>query len=111
MNLLNGNGRGVLEHIPDFRTLNYARLPRHVQEALIVIATMIPNFDMNNLKQWVDPINFNRFVAYRKILINHKQDKSSARQELSAQFGDTYWYYLMFVRSAPRQSEGQNEYQ
>ena len=109
--LLTANGQGIMDHIPDFRALNYKKLPRHVQEALIVIATMIPKFDMNKLKQWVDPIIFNRFMEYRKILVKHKGDKGSAKQELKEQFDDTYWYYLMFVISGPRQSEGQNEYQ
>jgi len=109
--LLNANGIGILKHVPDFKALNYAKLPRHVQEACIVIATMIPKFDMNKLHQWVDPIIFNRFIEYRKIFVSHKENKNMARGELLARFGDTYWYYLMYVKSAPRQSEGPNEFQ
>jgi hypothetical protein len=109
--LLNANINGIWDHLPDFRALNYAKIPCHVQEALIVSAAMTPNFDLNKLKEWIDPITVEHFVAYRKILIKHKEDKSGARQELQAWFGDTYWYYLMFVKSAPRQPEKQNEYQ
>ena len=109
--LLNANINGIWDHLPDFRALNYTKIPCHVQEALIVSAAMTPNFDLNKLKEWIDPITVEHFVAYRKILIKHKEDKSGARQELQAWFGDTYWYYLMFVKSAPRQPEKQNEYQ
>jgi hypothetical protein len=109
--LLNANINGLWDHLPDFKDLNYIKIPRHVQESLIVIATMTPNFDLNKLKEWIDPITFEHFVAYRKILIKYKGDKIGARQELQAWFGDTYWYYLMFVKSAPRQPENQNEYQ
>jgi hypothetical protein len=109
--LLNANGNGVWVHIPDFKALNYTKIPRHVQEVMIVIATMIPNFDLNKLRPWIDPVNYNRFVEYQKIVIKYKEDRSGARQELQPRFGDTYWYYLMFVKSAPRQSDGQNEYQ
>ncbi|MGD0037087.1 MAG: DUF6057 family protein [Bacteroidota bacterium] len=109
--LLNANINGIWNHLPDFRALNYEKIPRHVQEALIVSAAMTPNFDLNKLKEWIDPITFEHFVAFRKILIKHKENRSSARQELQAWFGDTYWYYMMFVKSTPWLPEVQNEYQ
>jgi hypothetical protein len=109
--LLNANIRGVWDQVSDFRTLNYPKIPRHVQEAMIVAATMIPNFDVNQLKGWVDPKTIERFMAYRKILASHKENRIDAHRELQAWFGDTYWYYLMFVKSAPRQPEDQIEYQ
>ncbi len=111
--LLNGNLKGIWDHIPDFVALNYSRIPRSVQEALIVITSMIPNFDLNKLKGWVKPATYNNFLEFRKIIFKHKDEKSSAgaKQELQARFGDTYWYYLTFVKPAPRQSESKNEYQ
>jgi hypothetical protein len=108
--LLNANVKGVWDHLPDFSALNYVNIPRHVQEAMIVIATMVPNFDLNKLRGWVSPVTFNRFLEYQKINMKYKEDRNTARQILQARFGDTYWYFLMFVKSAPRQSEIQNEY-
>jgi len=109
--LLNANINGVWNHLPDFKALNYVKIPRHVQEALIVIAAMTPKFDPNILKGWVDPITFEHFAAYRKILAKYNGDRNGARQELQVWFGDTYWYYMMFIKSAPRLPEKQNEYQ
>ncbi len=109
--LLNANLIGVWNHIEDFKALNYTKIPHHVQEALLVMASMTPTFDVNKLKEWIDPITFEHFVAYRKILVKHNGDRGGANQELQAWFGDTYWYYLMFVKTPPRQPEKQNEYQ
>jgi hypothetical protein len=109
--LLNANINGIWDHLQDFNALSYTKIPRHVQEALMISAAMTPNFDLNKLKGWIDPITLEHFVAYRKILIKHKEDRGSARQELKSWFGDTFWYYLMFVKSAPSQPEKQNEYQ
>lgn len=109
--LLSANIKGIWDHLPDFKALNYDRIPRHVQEALIIIPTMTPKFDLNILKGWIDPITFNHFAAYRQILAKYKGDKNSARYELQSQFGDTYWYYLMFVKPGSIQPESQHEYQ
>jgi hypothetical protein len=109
--LLNANIKGIWDHLPDFKALNYTKIPRHVQEALILIATMTPNFDLNILKGWIDPITFDHFAAYRQILAKYKGDKNGARYELQSQFGDTYWYYLMFVKPGSIQPESQHEYQ
>jgi len=109
--LLSANIKGIWDHLPDFKALNYAKIPRHVQEALIIIPTMTPNFDPNILKGWIDPITFNHFAAYRQILAKYKGDKNGARYELQNQFSGTYWYYLMFVKPGSIQPENQYEYQ
>jgi hypothetical protein len=109
--LLSGNLKEILDHLSDFNAFAYFQLPRHVQEALALIAVLTPNFDQDQLKKWIHPLNYERLAEYRQILIKHKGDKNGARQELQMQFGDTYWYYLMFVKPASQQSESQYEYQ
>lgn len=109
--LLNSNVKGVSDRVLDFVDLSYPKIPRYVQEAMLVIVTMIPKADLNQLKRWIEPSTFNNFVEYRKIIAKYKGNKNNARSELLAQFGDTYWYYLMYGKMAPLQSEGQNEYQ
>jgi hypothetical protein len=87
------------------------KIPRHVQEALMVNAALTPKFDLSQLKKIVHPLNFNRFVEYEQIFHKYGGNKNSAQQYLKIRFGDTYWYYLMFVKPSSRQSENQNEYQ
>lgn len=109
--LLNGNLKEIAKHLSDFNALAYFQLPRHVQEALILLAALTQKFDQNQLKKIVHPLNYQHFIEYQQILLKHKGNKNEARQDLQTKFGDTYWYYLMFVRPASQQSESHNEYQ
>jgi hypothetical protein len=109
--LLNANVKKILDCVPAFRVMNYTKIPRHVQEALIVAATAIPNFDLNKLKGLIEPMNYRRFMEYRKVIPRHKNDLISARQDLLTRFGDSYWYFLMYSKLTPGQSENQHEYQ
>ena len=78
---------------------------------MIFVASMNPNFDLNKLKSLVLQSNFNRFLEYRQILLNHGRDRNSIMQDLKGRFSDTYWYYFMFVKSNSGPSENQNEFQ
>jgi hypothetical protein len=109
--LLNGNVKEIWNHISDIGAVTSFQIPRHVQEALMVNAALTPKFDLSQLKKLVQPINFNRFVEYEQIFRKYGGNKNSAQQYLKIRFGDTYWYYLMFVKPSSRQSESQNEYQ
>jgi hypothetical protein len=109
--LLTGNLNELLDHLSDFNSLGYSQLPRHVQEAVIFIASMDPNFGSDQLQKWVQLSNFKRFLEYRQILMSHKGERNSAMQDLKYRYADTYWYYFMFVKPATRPSENQNEFQ
>ncbi|MCX6122630.1 MAG: DUF6057 family protein [Ignavibacteriales bacterium] len=109
--LLNGNVKEIWNLIPYIAAMTSFKIPRHVQEALMVNAALTPKFDLSQLKKIVHPLNFNRFVEYEQIFRKYGGNKNSAQQYLKIQFGDTYWYYLMFVKPSSRQSENQNEYQ
>ena len=109
--LLNGNVKEIWNYISEIGAITSFKIPRHVQEALIVNAVLTPNFDPNLLKKIIHPLNFNRFVEYQQIFHKYGGNKYNAQQDLKTRFGDTYWYYLMFVKPASRQSESQNEYQ
>ena len=77
----------------------------------MINAALTPQFDLNQLKKMVQPFTYNRFVEYEKIFRTYRGNKYNAQQALKIQFGDTYWYYLMFVKPAPRQLEGKNAFQ
>lgn len=108
--LLNGNVKEIWERISDIAGMTSSKIPRHVQEALLVNAAMTPNFDLRQLNKLVHPVNYNRFLEYQQILRNHGGNKYNAQQNLQSRFGDTYWYYLMFTKPSPKQLERQNEY-
>jgi hypothetical protein len=109
--LLNANVKRVSDCVPFFRIVNYAKIPRHVQEALMVYASTIPKFDLNKLKGFVEPMIFNRFREYYDIIAKHKYNLISARLDLQTRFGDSYWYFLMYSKMAAAESEKLREYQ
>jgi hypothetical protein len=110
--LLNGNLNEIWKRYSDLDTITYFKIPRHVQEALMMNAVLTPNFDLSQLKKVVDPLIYNRFVDYQQILYKYKDGKyEGAKQELKLRFGDTYWYYLMFSKSPLQRSNSHNEYQ
>jgi hypothetical protein len=108
--LLTGNLQELVRHIPEFAMFGYPRLPMHVQEALLVIASQTKNFDMNLLYSTVDRNTYDRFMQYQQTFMKYHETMSTAKGELQKQFGDTYWFYLMFVKPAPQQFEGPNVY-
>jgi hypothetical protein len=109
--LLTGNLNGIVNYFPAFGFFKYPQIPRYVQEALLIIASNNPNFDQNQLNRLVQPITRQYFLNYQQILEKYKGNIAGAKPELRAQFADTYWYYLMYVRPEARQSEKQNEFQ
>jgi hypothetical protein len=109
--LLTGNLNGIANYIPAFGFFKYSQVPIHVQEALLVIASLYSNFDQSQLNSLVQPITYQRFMDYQKILGKYKGKISDAKPELQTQFRDTYWYYLMSVRPEARRSENQNGFQ
>jgi hypothetical protein len=108
--LLTGNINGIVYYLPAFEYFKYPRIPRYVQETLL-LASLESNFDQNQLNGLVQPITRQYFFNYQQILNKYKGNVSDARPELHAQFADTYWYYLMYVRPEARLSEMKNDFQ
>jgi hypothetical protein len=109
--LLSGNLKGISDHLADFDRFDYTRIPHHIQEAVLIIASVDLNFNRDRLERLIQQTAYNRYMAYQRILYSHRTDRNGAKKELQRQFGNTYWYYLMFVNPASRQREGFNEFQ
>jgi hypothetical protein len=109
--LLTGNLKGIVDNFSRFQFFSYTHIPQHIQEALLIVASQNPRVDQNQLKKYIQSQVYERFVKYEQIFHSHQDNTSSARQELQMQFSDTYWYYLMYIRSASQQSESQREFQ
>ncbi|HVN47754.1 MAG TPA: DUF6057 family protein [Bacteroidota bacterium] len=110
-NLLDGNVAAIANDLPDFRTLGYAQIPMHVQEALLVFAAQTPTFDKNQLRNMIQQRTYDRFVGFQQVMLKYQGHKNSAKQELYDQYGDTYWYYLVYAKPAKRLPENQNGHQ
>ena len=109
--LLNCNLEGIMNHLTEIKTFANSRIPRHVQEALLIIKSLKNTFDQNQLENVIQPLTYSRYTDYEQILRKYKGNVTSAKHELQMKFGNTYWYYIMFVRPESRRLEGQNDFQ
>jgi hypothetical protein len=109
--LLNGNLKEIVNHISSFNALAYLLFPRHIQEALLLAATVNPKLDQSQLKKWIDPVVAGRYQEYMRILAKYSGKKEMARSSLQLQFSDTYWFYLMYVKPPSQQTENPDEFQ
>jgi hypothetical protein len=108
--LITGSLNGIMKNIVTFNTRGYSKIPIHVQEAVLIVLSVNENIDLNEWKKIIDPTVFNRFLKYQKMLSSYGKDLKKAEYELRKYFGDTYWYYFMFIGRASLQSEENNEY-
>jgi hypothetical protein len=95
--LFEGNLGSVWNIIKQFRAREYQRIPRHVQEALVLYAYLSKLKRLDLLKPYVDPSLFGLFTKFQQTL-TQQPNESSVRKELKKEFGDTYWYYLRFEK-------------
>ncbi|MEJ2568520.1 MAG: DUF6057 family protein, partial [candidate division WOR-3 bacterium] len=95
--LIEGNLGSLWTNIDWFRVRGYKRIPRHVQEALVLYAYLSKLERLDLLKSYVDDTYLRRFSEFQQKLLR-QPNKSLAREELKKEFGDTYWYYLRFKK-------------
>jgi len=96
--LLKGNLGPVWQSVNHFRIFGYKRLPRHVQEALILYAYLSRWPKPDPLQPYIEFSTLQNFLNFQQILAQNQGDKYKAQQPLKSQFGNTYWYYWMFER-------------
>jgi len=97
--LLEGDLEYLWNNIDKFRAFGYNRIPRHVQEMLLLYAYLSKWNQPDKLKPYVDNSNVQRFSEFERIIVQYRSNKSSAQKALKQEFGDTYWYFWMFIRS------------
>lgn len=100
--LFNGNLKSIWNNIDKFRAFGYSRIPRHVQEAVILYAYLSKWTQLDSLQPYVDYSLVQDFSKFQKVLAQYQTNKSSTHKALKQEFGDTYWYYLTFVRLIKR---------
>ncbi len=96
--LLKGNLGTVWSNTNKFHELGYERVPRHVQEALILYAYLSKWTQLKPLQPYVDYSLVQRFSKFQQIFAQYRSNRAATRQALKQEFGDTYWYYFIFAR-------------
>lgn len=95
--LLSGNLKALMSCVEKFPSFRFQRLPRHIEEAAVLY-----NFMTRNPKPEVAGYRFSRdtirrFSDYMQILAAHKGEREAAMPELKSKYGNTFWYYQMYV--------------
>jgi len=86
-----------LARLDDF---DYTGIPRHYEEAILFYmkATGAVPAELDGRR--IRPETCNRFKEFLKIYTENHDDMNKARKALAPQFGDTYWFFHVFGRSA-----------
>ncbi len=96
--LLDCSVRDILRNIKHLNNFGYDTVPRHVQEAMIMIKAISKSSARNmgaDLKNMgVGPDVMNDFKNFTQFVIRHKK---SAKARMDKKFQDTYWYYVRYV--------------
>jgi hypothetical protein len=93
--LLEKNIQGVVNEIGKIKNISYSRLPRHLEEALIIynISTgMMP--DIGTLKISQDAID--RYRQYEILINPYSRTVPTANKEFLKEARNTYWFYFEF---------------
>lgn len=92
----------VVRNVRYLKEFGYTRVPRHCEEAVLLHARLAEHApDLHGFR--VSPETIRRFEAFQRDL-DHLggpggPDKTRVRDQLLAQYGDTYWFYALFGNS------------
>jgi hypothetical protein len=93
--LLRNEQTEIISRLPMLRSLDYAELPRHYAEALLVYS--LKTGKPVDAQGWtVDPNLQQQLGEIRSVVTRSGGDDRRAYEILAPQYGDTYMFYSMF---------------
>jgi hypothetical protein len=102
--LLEGKMGDLIQHLKKFGDLGYRKIPRHIEEALLLIEAMSPpDVDINFNEYSINPHTVEQFRRFNKILVQNFRNDVKAKELLEKEFKNTYWYYVRYV--SPKQTK------
>lgn len=87
----------VAGNVRQLERLNYERIPTHIEEAIMLVKTLNPEFPLYLGKYQLSARTRERFMGYSKIMLAYKKDRVAAQADLFRDYGNTYWYYVYYV--------------
>jgi hypothetical protein len=87
----------VAANVKHLEKLNYENIPTHIEEAIMLVKTLNPDFPLYLGRYQLSDRTKERFRGYSKIMLAHKNDRVAAQAELFQDYGNTYWYYIYYV--------------
>ena len=85
----------VLSNIHILRDLGYTRLPRYVEEAVMIYYNSQKTFpEMSGFT--VSRATLTRFEQYFSTFVTARNNPATLQKTMKEKFGDTFWYYFHF---------------
>jgi len=96
--LLDGDLLKFIEYFPKYYRTSFFGLPRHYTEAMLVYMTELKEGSLPLLGSLVTmQATIKRFKDFKQILTDYKGNKYYAQNQLQHDYGDTYWYYVLYL--------------
>jgi hypothetical protein len=102
--LLTGQHAAIASSIGYLDNFDYprARIPRHLEEALLLYMAMTDN-KANTHGRQINTATISRFQKFMQLFQRHKLDFQNPAKELRKEFGDTYYYFYFFLLNPAEQ--------
>jgi hypothetical protein len=93
--LLSKDIEGTVSQIKSLKTLGYTRIPRHIEEAVMIYYNAKGAFpDLGGLSVSNETLSrFDQYVAAFKV---NRQNMALAKERMGALFGNTFMYFYHF---------------
>jgi hypothetical protein len=93
--LLTKNVEAIVNNIKKMRTMDYKRIPRHIEEAALTY------FDSKGVLPDLGGLTISnetrlRFEQYVERYIGLRQIQALSKEQMQKEFGDTFWFYFHF---------------
>lgn len=97
--LLEGDLDSFMNHIQRINDFNYPAIPRHFEEAIItyMMEKGKDRIDLPDREPNVKTVE--SYDALLSIMMRHQGGKEEARDDLVKNHKNTYWYYLLYIKS------------
>jgi len=100
--LLTGQHAAVANSIGYLDNFDYPRdrIPRHLEEAVLLYMTMTNNKADTHGRQ-INTATISRFQKFMQLLQRYKLEFQNPAKALQKEFGDTYYYFYFFLLNPP----------
>ncbi len=88
----------IIKNLHYMRDLNYSKIPRHMEEAILTFMVMQNTTKINLYGYTINNETVKRFTQYSNLLFNkYNNNKESSKNELYRYFGNTFWFYIHYI--------------
>ncbi len=95
--MLDDKLKPFLERIKDLERFGYTKIPRHVEEVLLLTNILSPE-SININDYAINQTTIENFIRFNTILLENSANPKKAQSQLIKEnLNNTYWYYLRYL--------------